>query len=93
MSRCIVNFRVKTAIGIIVEQWRKGLRGRFKAAFRERDPARQKWSTSITEARSPAKIISPKSVFFLIPMTTAHDHMPITQCAALSERARSQSFC
>lgn len=38
-------------------------------------------------------MISPRSVFFLMPMTMAHDHMPMTQCTALSERARSQSFC
>lgn len=80
-------------MGITVEQWRKGLRGRVRAAFKDRDPARKKWSISIIEAKNPAKMISPKSVFFLIPMTMVHDHMPITQCTELSERARSQSFC
>lgn len=61
--------------------------------FKDKDLASKKWSMSITEARNPAKTISPTSVFFLIPMTIAQDHMPITQCTALSERARIQSLC
>lgn len=61
--------------------------------FKDRDLATKKWSTSITEAKNPARKISLKSFFFLIPMTTAQDHMPITPCTALSDRARSQWLC
>ena len=61
--------------------------------FKDMDPDSKKWSISIKEAKNPAKMISPKSVFFLIPMTIAHHHMPITQCTELSESARSQAFC
>lgn len=93
LKRCIVNLRVRTTAGITVEQCRKGLRGRVSAAFKDRDLARKKWSTSITEAKNPANTISLKSVVFLTPMTIAQDHMPIAPCTALSERARSQGFC
>lgn len=93
LNKCTASFTLRTAMGITVEQWRKGLRGRVKAACKDRDLAWKKWSTSITDAKNPAKRTSPKSDFFLIPVTTAHDHMPITPCTMLSEMARSQSLC
>lgn len=61
--------------------------------FNDREPASKKWSTSMTEARKPASVTSVKSLFFLSPITMAQDHMPSMPCTALSEKARSQSFC
>lgn len=47
----------------------------------------------MTEARKPARVTSVKSLFFLSPITIAQDHIPSIPCTALSDKARSQSFC
>lgn len=93
LKSCIKNFKDRATTGITVEQWRSGLRGSVRAAFNDRDPARKKWSTSMTEARKPARVTSVKSLFFLSPITIAQDHIPSIPCTALSDKARSQSFC
>lgn len=67
-------------ISITVQKKLKDRAGKLNMflTFKDSDLARKKWSMSITEAKNPAKMISPTSAFFLIPMTIAHDHMPIT---------------